>query len=96
MPKPTDLNEEDIVFSTRRVVPCGYVSDIRYVVFVSPEGYYALPDEASWVRLRGAIGVTRSTCWPGCATATGRASHRCPSPTALPPPCSSTTRRACW
>ncbi len=57
MPMPKDLVEEDIVFSTRRVVPCGYVKDIRYVLFVSPEGYYALPDEAARIRLRGAIGA---------------------------------------
>jgi hypothetical protein len=53
---PKDLNPEDVVFSTQRVVPCGFVRNIRYVLFVSPEGYHALPTEAMRIRLRGAIG----------------------------------------
>jgi len=40
---PQTLYPEDILFSTRRMVPEGMVTDVRTVVFVSPEGYYALP-----------------------------------------------------
>jgi hypothetical protein len=40
---PTNLDERDIIFSTQRLAPRGRVSDIHYVVFVSPESYFALP-----------------------------------------------------
>jgi hypothetical protein len=40
---PQALFAEDIVFSTRRMVPEGMVAGIKFVVFVSPEGYYSLP-----------------------------------------------------
>jgi hypothetical protein len=53
---PKELAQEDIVFRTRRVVPRGYVKGIQYVVFVTPEGYYALPSEALRARLRRVIG----------------------------------------
>jgi len=43
---PADLAPEDVVFSTSFMVPRGLLSDIRYVVFVSPEAYLALPSEA--------------------------------------------------
>ena len=40
---PQDLLQEDIVFSTHRMAPQGRVSNINYVMFVSPEDYYSLP-----------------------------------------------------
>lgn len=40
---PQTLYPEDIIFSTRRMVPEGTVVGIRKVLFVNPEGYYALP-----------------------------------------------------
>ena len=39
---PKDLPDEDIVFSTRFMVPRGYLKDIRYVLFVHPNEYFAL------------------------------------------------------
>lgn len=33
---------DDIIFSTKRMVPRGRVGQIEYVIFVSPEGYFAL------------------------------------------------------
>ncbi|MGD8553823.1 MAG: PEP/pyruvate-binding domain-containing protein [Anaerolineales bacterium] len=39
---PTDIPENRRIFVTKRLVPDGRVSGIRYVVYVSPEGYYAL------------------------------------------------------
>jgi hypothetical protein len=39
---PQTLYTEDIVFSTRRMVPHGTINDICYVIFVSPEGYFSL------------------------------------------------------
>ena len=53
---PEKINPEDIVFSTHRMVPHGHVKDIRYVLFVPPEGYYALPTAAARSELGRAIG----------------------------------------
>jgi hypothetical protein len=40
---PDDLPSEDIIFSTQYMVPQGYLPEIRYVLFVKPEAYFALP-----------------------------------------------------
>ncbi|HEX9027978.1 MAG TPA: PEP/pyruvate-binding domain-containing protein, partial [Anaerolineales bacterium] len=53
---PKNLNEEDIIFSSRRMAPQGRVTEIRHVVFVSPEGYYALPTDAARIEMGRAIG----------------------------------------
>jgi hypothetical protein len=53
---PKNLDDQDILFSTRRMAPRGRVSDIRYVVFVSPEDYYALPTQAARAELGRAVG----------------------------------------
>lgn len=53
---PEDLPESEIVFSTRRMVPHGVIQGIRYVLFVTPEGYFHLPSAADRVRLERAIG----------------------------------------
>lgn len=39
---PVNLQPEDIIFSTRFVVPEGVVSGIDYVLYVPPEGYFQL------------------------------------------------------
>ncbi len=39
---PASLNPADVVFSTARLVPEGYVEAITHVVYVTPEGYFAL------------------------------------------------------
>ena len=43
---PRGLSPEDIAFSTGFMVPRGLLSDIRYIVFVAPEAYLALPSGA--------------------------------------------------
>ena len=43
---PEDLPEEAVLFSTRFMVPRGYLKDIRYILFVKPDVYFALPTEA--------------------------------------------------
>jgi hypothetical protein len=53
----TSFNPADIVFRTRRVVPEGYVEDIHYVVFIPPEGYYALATSAERSDLVRAISL---------------------------------------
>ena len=49
---PQNLQSEDIIFSTTRMAPNGEVCTIRYVLFVTPEGYYNLPTPAA----RGELG----------------------------------------
>lgn len=58
---PKELPEADIVFSTRRMVPQGHVPNIHYVLFVSPEGYYALPTASARAELGRAISRLNST-----------------------------------
>lgn len=53
---PPDLQDEDIIFSTYRMVPQGVVANIRYVLFVTSEGYFKLSTEAERTQLERAIG----------------------------------------
>jgi hypothetical protein len=39
---PANLEERDIVFSTRYMVPEGFIPEIQTVLFVTPEEYYAM------------------------------------------------------
>ena len=43
IPLSKDLPAEKIVFSSNFLVPQGYLSNIRFVIFVAPEPYYSLP-----------------------------------------------------
>jgi hypothetical protein len=52
---PQNLKEEDIIFSTSRMAPQGRLSNIQYVLFVTPEGYFSLPTSADRAELRLAI-----------------------------------------
>jgi len=53
---PASLNPADVIFSTQRVVPEGHVPGIRYVLFVPPEEYFALPTHAARIRLGRLVG----------------------------------------
>jgi hypothetical protein len=53
---PPALYPEDIVFSTRRMVPRGAIEGIRYVLFVTPECYFALPTQEARAKIGRAIG----------------------------------------
>ena len=53
---PRELLEKDIIFSTQRMVPQGMVEGIRYVLFVSPEGYFSIASQAERTKLIRAIG----------------------------------------
>lgn len=44
---PQNIPDKDIVFASQRMAPRGYIPDIDYVVFVTPEGYYSLPTPAA-------------------------------------------------
>lgn len=52
---PKNLARERIILSTRRMVPQGQVGNIRFVLFVTPEGYYSLPTAAARADLGRAI-----------------------------------------
>ncbi len=39
---PGSLNPADVIFSTTRLVPDGHVPEITHVIYVTPEGYFAL------------------------------------------------------
>ena len=53
---PRELLEKDIIFSTHRMVPQGMVEGIRYILFVSPEGYFNISTQAERTKLIRAIG----------------------------------------
>ena len=53
---PANLDPASIVFSTHFMVPRGSVPAIRYLVFVPPEGYFALPTAEARNDLRRTIG----------------------------------------
>lgn len=52
---PINLSPQDLIFSTRFVVPEGLIPRIDYVVFVPPAGYFALPTAESRFELVRAI-----------------------------------------
>jgi hypothetical protein len=52
---PTKLDLADVIFSTRRMVPRGTVKGIRWVLFVPPEGYFALTSTADRNQLERSI-----------------------------------------
>jgi hypothetical protein len=54
---PDDLPAEDVILSTRRMVPRGAVHGIRFVLFVSPEGYFSLASQTARSKLERAIGA---------------------------------------
>jgi hypothetical protein len=53
---PALLDPAEVVFSTRRMVPRGKVTGIRWVLFVPAEGYFSLGSTADRNRLERAIG----------------------------------------
>jgi hypothetical protein len=53
---PHDLQPQDIIFSTHRMVPQGIVQGIRYILFVPSEGYFSLSTLAGRTQLERAIG----------------------------------------
>jgi hypothetical protein len=55
-PLPFNLPASDVIFTTRFVVPQGFLSRVDYVLFVPPESYFSLPDENSRRELGQTIG----------------------------------------
>lgn len=60
VPKPRDLASEDIAFSSSFLVPQGYLPNIRFVIFVAPEAYFALPTAGARNEIGRTIGRLNS------------------------------------
>lgn len=58
---PKNLADENIIFSTSCMAPEGHVEDIQYVVFIPPEGYFALPTSAARAELSRVISLLNAT-----------------------------------
>jgi hypothetical protein len=54
---PGDIPHEDLIFSTNFMVPQGYLPGVRYVLYVTPEGYYSLPTAAERNRVARIISI---------------------------------------
>ena len=52
---PQNIPVDDIIFSTRRMVPQGRVDGIRYIIFVNPKSYLSLPTPAAQTEVRQTI-----------------------------------------
>ena len=57
---PAKIDPAEVIFSTRRMVPRGIVTDIRWVLFVPPEGYFSLTSAAERNRLERSIGTVNA------------------------------------
>jgi hypothetical protein len=53
---PSNLNPEDVVFSSSIMVAGGWLEEISFVLFVPPEGYFSLPTQSARTKLERAIG----------------------------------------
>lgn len=53
---PTDLKEKDILFSSEFMVPQGMISSVDLIVYVAPDGYFALASNAERSQLARAVG----------------------------------------
>ncbi len=70
---PTSLNPVDVLFSTTRLVPDGYVPGVSHVIYISPEGYFSLATQAARIHIGHLVsklnnklaGVTFITIGPG-------------------------------
>jgi len=53
---PSDVPSEDVIFLSRRLVPHGRVSRVRYVVYVDPTRYAGVPDYETRFELARVVG----------------------------------------
>lgn len=53
---PRDLPQEDVLFTSYDLIPDGSVRDIRYIIYVDPEGYRHIADPTARLELGRAIG----------------------------------------
>lgn len=55
-PIPKDVAKENIVFSAKRYITNGMVSDITHIVYVDPDQYQAIEDHSTLLQVGRAIG----------------------------------------
>jgi hypothetical protein len=53
---PTDLPEEDILFTSYELVPDGRIEGVKYVVYVDPKKYRFIPEQQTKAHIGQAIG----------------------------------------
>ncbi|WP_420629920.1 PEP/pyruvate-binding domain-containing protein [Candidatus Leptofilum sp.] len=53
---PTGVPEQRILFTSRGLIPNGRAEQVRYIIFVNPETYREIPDNATKLELGRAIG----------------------------------------
>jgi hypothetical protein len=53
---PSDLLEDDILFTSYQLVPDGRVEGVRYIVYVDPKKFRLIPDQETKIQLGQAIG----------------------------------------
>ena len=53
---PQSIPEESLIFATRRLVPQGVVSRVRYIVYIDPEKYGRVPDHVTKIELARVVG----------------------------------------
>lgn len=53
---PTDVPANETLFTAHRLIPDGKVANIRYIVFVDPRHYRAIPDQTTQLELGRLIG----------------------------------------
>jgi len=53
---PTNLKEEDIIFTSYQLIPSGRIDGIRFIIFVNPYDYLKIPDQVTKVEIARAIG----------------------------------------
>ena len=53
---PQSIPEESMIFATRRLVPQGVVSRVRYIVYIDPEKYSRVPDHVTKIELARVVG----------------------------------------
>jgi hypothetical protein len=58
---PKGIPEEDVIFSTKYIVPRGFLSNIAHVVFINPQKYFALPTAASRSEVSLAVSKLNAT-----------------------------------
>ncbi len=56
-PWPEHIPPEDILFSTRFMVPQGRLTDIEYILYINPKGYFSLTTQEERARLVRSIGT---------------------------------------
>ena len=60
---PHDIPQEKHLFMTTHMVPDGFVQKIRYVVYVSPQAYYALENHSDRLEIARLIGrINKQLC----------------------------------